>query len=52
MPFPDGVFDLVTAVETHYFWPDMAADMREVFRVLKPGGGFILIAEAYKGAKR
>ena len=49
--FPDDVFDLVTAVETHYFWPDLAADTREVFRVLKPGGALILIAEAYKGAK-
>lgn len=51
LPFPDDVFDLVTAVETHYFWPDLAADTREVFRVLKPGGALILIAEAYKGAK-
>jgi len=51
LPFPDDVFDLVTAVETHYFWPDLAADTREVFRVLKPGGTLILIAEVYKGAK-
>jgi ubiquinone/menaquinone biosynthesis C-methylase UbiE len=51
MPFPDDVFDFVTAVETHYFWPDLAADTREVFRVLKPGGALVLIAEAYKGAK-
>jgi ubiquinone/menaquinone biosynthesis C-methylase UbiE len=50
LPFPDDVFDLVTAVETHYFWPNLAADTREVFRVLRPGGTFILIAEAYKGA--
>jgi ubiquinone/menaquinone biosynthesis C-methylase UbiE len=51
LPFSDDVFDLVTAVETHYFWPDLTADTREVFRVLKPGGALILIAEAYKGAK-
>jgi ubiquinone/menaquinone biosynthesis C-methylase UbiE len=51
LPFLHDVFDLVTAVETHYFWPDLAADTREVFRVLKPGGALILIAEAYKGAK-
>ena len=51
LPFPHDVFDLVTAVETHYFWPNLAADTREVFRVLKPGGALILIAEAYKGAK-
>jgi ubiquinone/menaquinone biosynthesis C-methylase UbiE len=51
LPFSDDVFDLVTAVETHYFWPDLAADTREVLRVLKPGGALVMIAEAYKGAK-
>ena len=25
LPFPDDLFDLVTAVETHYFWPDLPA---------------------------
>jgi len=52
LPFSDGTFDLVTAVETHFFWPDLPSDMREVFRVLKPGGSFIVIVEVYKGANR
>jgi ubiquinone/menaquinone biosynthesis C-methylase UbiE len=51
LPFPDQMFDLATAVETHYYWPDLPADMREVLRVLKPGGMMIIIAEAYKGGK-
>jgi len=51
LPFPDRMFDLVTAVETHYYWPDLNADMSEVLRVLKPGGALIVIAEAYKGGK-
>jgi ubiquinone/menaquinone biosynthesis C-methylase UbiE len=50
LPFPDDMFDLVTAVETHFWWPDLSGDMREVFRVTKPGGTVILIAEVYKGA--
>jgi ubiquinone/menaquinone biosynthesis C-methylase UbiE len=50
LPFPDAMFDLVTAVETHFWWPNLPGDMREVFRVLKPGGTLILIAEVYKGA--
>jgi ubiquinone/menaquinone biosynthesis C-methylase UbiE len=50
LPFPDGMFDVVTAVETHFWWPSLPGDMREVFRVLKPGGTLILIAEIYKGA--
>jgi ubiquinone/menaquinone biosynthesis C-methylase UbiE len=50
LPFPDGMFDLITAVETHFWWPNLPEDMRETLRVLKPGGTLILIAEVYKGA--
>lgn len=49
LPFPDCTFDIVTAVETHYYWPDLPANMQEVHRVLKPGGSFALIAETYRG---
>src|SRR5260370_16920351 len=51
LPFSDHMFDVATAVETHVFWPDVIADMREVLRVLKPGGTLIMIAEYYKGGK-
>ena len=51
LPFAADKFDLVTAVETQYYWPDLVNDMREVRRVLKPGGTLIVIAESYrKGA--
>ena len=50
LPFPDNMFDLVTAVETHFWWPNLPTDMYEVFRILKPSGKLILIAEVYKGA--
>jgi SAM-dependent methyltransferase len=49
LPFPDRAFDIVTAVETHYYWPNLPANAREVLRVLKPGGTFALIAETYRG---
>jgi SAM-dependent methyltransferase len=49
LPFPDESFDLVTAVETHYYWPDFPNDLREVRRVLKPGGRLLIIAETYRG---
>ena len=50
LPSPDNTFDLVTAVETHFWWPDIPAGFREIRRVLKPGGTLLLIAEVYKGA--
>ncbi|HET9741652.1 MAG TPA: class I SAM-dependent methyltransferase [Terriglobales bacterium] len=50
LPFPDNMFDLVTAVETHFWWSNLPHDMRETFRVVKTGGRFIAIAEIYKGA--
>jgi SAM-dependent methyltransferase len=51
LPFPAAKFDLVTAVETHYYWPDLLSDLREVRRVLKPDGRVVLIAEAYRGRR-
>ena len=51
LPFADRSFDLVTAVETHYYWPDLSRDLREVLRVLKPGGRFVMVAETYRGRR-
>lgn len=51
LPFSDGAFDIVTAVETHFWWPDLPAGLREVLRVLKSGGRLIVIAEVYRGAQ-
>ncbi|MEG0075240.1 MAG: DUF896 domain-containing protein [Eubacterium sp.] len=47
MPFEDDIFNAVITVESYYFWPDLENDMREIFRVLKKGGIFMLIAEMY-----
>jgi len=50
LPYANHTFDLVTAVKTHFFWPDLSGDVREVRRVIKPGGLFAIIADVYKGA--
>jgi SAM-dependent methyltransferase len=51
LPFPDAQFNLATAIETQYYWPDLPGDMREILRVLKPGGKLVVIAESYKGGR-
>jgi ubiquinone/menaquinone biosynthesis C-methylase UbiE len=48
IPFSDNFFDLVTAFQTHYFWEDLEKSVNEVFRVLKPNGQFLIVAELYK----
>ena len=51
LPYQDNTFDLVTAVETHFWWSDLAAGMREALRVLKPGGHMAVVAEFYNGGR-
>ena len=45
LPYADASFDLVTAFETVYFWPDVPAAFAEVFRVLGPSGVFSIVNE-------
>jgi len=48
MSFPDDSFDLVTAVETYYFWTSLSDAFREIKRVLKTKGNLLLINEMIK----
>lgn len=45
LPFKDEQFDLVTAFETVYFWPDLPKNFQEVYRVTKSGGMFFICNE-------
>lgn len=38
LPFPDNSFDKALCVRVLYFWRDLDASLREIARVLKPGG--------------
>ncbi len=46
LPFEDNSFNIITAFETVYFWPDFQNDLKEVKRVLKDGGIIFIANEA------
>lgn len=46
LPFESSSFDVVTAFETVYFWPELVRCFAEIHRVLKPGGVFMITNEA------
>lgn len=57
MPFPRSYFDVVTAFETIYFWPDLEDGLREMLRVVRTGGRLVVdeypdLAAAGKWADR
>jgi SAM-dependent methyltransferase len=45
LPYEEGKFDLVTAIETVYFWPNLPSCVKGIHRVLKPGGRFAIMVE-------
>lgn len=42
IPYPDGSFDKIFSVHTIYFWHDPGRTLREIRRVLRPGGRLVL----------
>lgn len=49
LPFQEGSFDMVTAMETYFFWPDFSKGIAEASRVLSPGGVLAIGSELRYG---
>jgi ubiquinone/menaquinone biosynthesis C-methylase UbiE len=43
LPLPDASVDLALSTTSFHHWQDQAAGIREIARVLRPGGYFILV---------
>ena len=45
LPFDDALFDIALSANSLPFWPDRQAGLREMWRVLKPGGTIALVLQ-------
>ncbi|MDU5100282.1 MAG: class I SAM-dependent methyltransferase [Peptoniphilus grossensis] len=52
LPFEDETIDIVTAFETIYFWNDIEECFREIYRVLKKEGQFLICNEVSSKERR
>ena len=52
LPFPDETFDKAIAINSMQVWPDAVSGLREVRRVLKPGGIVVLGFTVHSGQAR
>lgn len=46
LPFDEASFDIVTAFETIYYWEDLTGCFKEILRILRKGGVFMITNEA------
>ena len=47
IPSAGGAFAKVVSVESAYYWPDPTAGLKEIFRVLQPGGSAWILINYY-----
>ena len=48
LPFPDNTFTHAFSMESLYYYADIAKALREIARVLKPGGVFVTVVDLYQ----
>lgn len=47
IPCRDGAFSKLISIESAYYWPDPGESIREIFRVLAPGGSAWILINYY-----
>ena len=52
VPWPDGVFDAAVAVNSMQLWDPLPAAVRELARVLRPGGVLVALTHTWAVEKR
>jgi ubiquinone/menaquinone biosynthesis C-methylase UbiE len=48
LPFDDGEFSHAFSMESLYYYADMSQALREIKRVLRPGGCFVTVVDLYQ----
>lgn len=48
IPWDDNFFNQAVSVESAYYWPNPAAALREIFRVLRPDGTLWILINLYR----
>jgi SAM-dependent methyltransferase len=48
IPWENAFFTKIISVESAYYWPSPAAGLREIFRVLRPGGSAWILINYYR----
>jgi ubiquinone/menaquinone biosynthesis C-methylase UbiE len=48
IPWADEYFDKVLSIEAFYYFPDQEAVLRELLRVLRPGGSLFILINLYR----
>ena len=48
LPYGDDMFSLILSVESYFFWPDFAEDVKGIARILKSGGSLLIAGESYQ----
>lgn len=48
LPYGADMFSIVISIESYFFWPDLAHDIKGIVHTMKQGGELVIAAEMYE----